>query len=150
MTFFPLDVFLSLFFIFVCLFAFLCFCLVALLCFLCFWCFLVLFCSCLNLFVKNNKFKTILITSFILLLTINRKIKLQFLSKNITNCLFGPTLDSFAQICLDENFPQRLVSISFWRLLTHSLMQKISKINEIFWDKLQRDRRTDRKTWVKS
>ena len=71
----PLICFLSVFFIFVCLFAFLCFCFVAFLCFLCFWCFwcfLVLFGAfwCVrNLFVKNNKkFKTALITSFILLL----------------------------------------------------------------------------------
>ena len=70
--FFPLRCFLSAFFIFGCLLAF---CAFAWLCFCAFWCFLcflVLICAFWCLFVlsqKNNKkFKTALITSFILLL----------------------------------------------------------------------------------
>ena len=78
--FFPLRCFLRAFFIFVCLFTFLYFCLVAFLYFLCFWCFLVLFGTfwcfwcflCVqNLSIKKKKFKTALITSFILLLNLS-------------------------------------------------------------------------------
>ena len=49
-----------------CVFAWLRFC--AFWCFLWFWCFLVLFCAWENIFVNKKKFKTALITSFILLL----------------------------------------------------------------------------------
>ena len=71
--FFPLRCFLSAFFIFVRLFAFLCFCLVAFLCFFVRLVFFGAFCAfwCMqNLFVKKNnkEFKTVLVTSFILLL----------------------------------------------------------------------------------
>ena len=75
----PLRCFLSVFFIFVCLFAFLCFYLAAFLRFGAFWCFLVLyvlFRTFWGFFVRvrsfhkknNKKFKIALITSFILLL----------------------------------------------------------------------------------
>ena len=75
--FFLLRCFLSAFF-FVCLFVFLCFCLVAFLCFLVLLVLFVLFGAfwCVqNLFVKKKKkikkFKTALITSFILLLNLS-------------------------------------------------------------------------------
>ena len=76
--------FLSTFLIFVRLFAFLCFCLVAFLCFLvffdafctfgafcAFWCFLVLLVRAKSFCKKKKRFKTSLITSFILLLNLS-------------------------------------------------------------------------------
>ena len=108
---FPLTYFLSTFLTIVCLFAFLCFCLVAFLRFGAFGAFVA--CKIFSLKNNNKKFKTALITLFVLLLCCTELMESLQLSLSFNNSLFMKLLIFFRLL---TTIPAHLyISFSFLR-----------------------------------